>query len=308
MSGKTQPDNASGNDIHSSEQEQRHAERWHRRSDRVAGGALGETVHEADQPPPLTDQLMQAIQHEIVPQLLRAYRPADAFQLPQRLLPPVDDDAVQRYLRASLSYDAEAHLRVFSELRAAGYGLETLYLDVLAPTAQRLGRLWDTDDCAFPEVTLALWRIQGLVQSLNDEFCEDAEPAPVRRHILLAPAPGSQHTLGFYMLSQFFRRAGWHVCSENDAAQPAFLARLRADWFDVIAFSQGSNDTLEALARCVAESRQASLNPAVSIMVGGAMQLDDRIRDMLGADACSGDAPEAIRTAERLVRQRERSN
>ena len=204
--------------------------------------------------------------------------------------------------------DAAAHETEFARLRSLGHELPALYLELLAPAARQIGRLWETDDCTFPEVTLALWRIQSLVQSLAEEFCAEPEFRQPQRRILLSPAPGSQHTLGFYMLTQFFRRAGWSACAEIEAQPAALIDAVRSDWYDVAAVSVSNSAHLDALSQLIREVRSASLNPGLGIMVGGPLVFDASVRAMLGAEAYSGDALDALRAADRLIQERAQPN
>lgn len=251
--------------------------------------------------------LLQTLNAEIIPRLLRSHRP-EPVDLPHHLAAPIGGDEIEAFVRDCIDSDPGLHLQRFDALRANGHDLPDLYLQLVTPTARRLGRLWETDDCSFPEVTLGLFRLQSLIHSLAGEFCAEATERQPQHRILLAPMPGSHHTLGFYMLSQFFRRDGWSVCSTIEPDGVALAAAARADWYDVVALSVSSSNDIGAMKTMVHEVRSASLNPRVGIMVGGPLGLDDRVRDLLGAEAYSGDARDALRAADRLVRERERPN
>jgi len=251
--------------------------------------------------------LMQTLNADIIPRLLRSHRP-EPVDLPHHVPSAITDADIERFVRACIDCIPDRHEQTFAGFRADGHDLPHLYLNLLAPTARRIGRLWDTDDCTFPEVTLGLYRLQRLLHGLSEEFCATPVFREPQHRILLAPMPGSHHTFGFYMLSQFFRRDGWSVCSALESEPAALVAAARADWYDVVALSVSSSEDLDRLKTLVHEIRCASLNPRVGIMVGGPLGMDSRVRELLGAEAYSGDALEALRTAERLVRERERPN
>ena len=251
--------------------------------------------------------LMQTLSAEIIPRLLRSHRP-EPVDLPHHVPATIEDADVERFVRACIDSVPDRHEDAFAAFRADGHELPHLYLHLLTPTARRLGRLWETDDCTFPEVTLGLYRLQRLLHGLNDEFCANPTYRQPQHRILLAPVPGSHHTFGFYMLSQFFRRDGWNVCSALESEPATLVAAARADWYDVVALSVSSSEDLGRLKTLVHEIRCASLNPRVGIMVGGPLGMDRRVRETLGAEAYSGEAPEALRAADRLVRERERPN
>lgn len=267
----------------------------------VDAGASGAAGHDARQ------TLLQTLNAEIIPRLLRSHLP-DPVDLPHHLATPIDATVIERFVEHCIATDPLRHEQHFAALRDDGHELPELYLQLIAPTARQLGRLWETDDCTFPEVTLGMFRLQRLIHGLAEEFCAKPVYRQPQHRILLAPMPGSHHTLGFYMLSQFFRRDGWSVCSVIEVDPTALVAAARADWYDVVALSVSCSNDVEAMRVLVHELRCASLNPRVGIMVGGPLGLDDRVRDLLGAEAYSGDAREALRAADRLVRERERPN
>lgn len=252
-------------------------------------------------------QLMQTLNAEIIPRLLRSHRPPPV-DLPHHVPAAIGLARIEAFVRECVASDPDAHERSFATFRADGHDLPELYLELLTPAARRLGALWETDDCSFPEVTLGLFRLQRLLHSLNDEFCATPVEREPQYRILLAPVPGSHHTFGFYMLAQFFRRDGWSVCSAVESDPAALVAAARADWYDVVALSISCSTELEALGTLVHEVRCSSLNPRVGIMVGGPLGMDAKVRARLGAEAYSGDAPDALRAAHRLVRERDRPN
>ncbi|MBU3694962.1 MAG: cobalamin B12-binding domain-containing protein [Rhodocyclaceae bacterium] len=251
--------------------------------------------------------LLQTLGAEIIPRLLRSHQPA-GVDLPHHIPTALSQGDIEAFVRDCIAGDPSAHEQRFAALRADGHDLPELYLDLLAPTARAIGRLWESDDCTFPEVTLAVFRLQSLVHGLNDEFCANPAHRDPQHRILLAPVPGSHHTLGFYMLAQFFRRDGWSVCSAIEADPATLVAAARADWYDIVALSISCDSEIERLQTLVHDIRGASLNPRVGIMIGGPLGLDDRLRTLLCAEAYSGDAREALRTAHGLVHERGRPN
>ena len=46
---------------------------------------------------------------------------------------------------------------------------------------------------------------------------------------MLVPLPGSQHTLGLFIVSEFFRRGGWKVWGELAASEGEIIVALSID-------------------------------------------------------------------------------
>lgn len=250
--------------------------------------------------------LLQTIQAEIIPRLMLAHReptlPTLLAGKPRPAPGPVEVAALAQRVMGSDPLEASAYVE---KLHAEGMSLEMIYLDLLAPTASRLGELWVSDDCDFTEVTVGLWRLQQVMYDLSAEFLERARDQAPGHRALLAPAPGSQHTFGLFMVAEFFRRAGWNVLDKASITAEALSAAVRHEWFDVVGLSVGSEVHVEALASVILDLRRASVNPSVVVLVGGPlMVMQPDLIIQLGADATASDAPHAVAQAEELVAAR----
>jgi methanogenic corrinoid protein MtbC1 len=119
---------------------------------------------------------------------------------------------------------------------------------------------------------------------------------------MLVPAPGSQHTLGLFMVAEFFRRAGWDVWGEPSASAADLLDAVRGEWFDVIGISIGAEFQIEGLSSVILGLKRASRNPAVRVLLGGPVaSLNPDLHTRLGADATAFDANQALTLAESLL-------
>jgi len=79
----------------------------------------------------------------------------------------------------------------------------------------------------------------------------------------------TQHTMGSFMLSEFFRRTGWQVnLLECDSAEE-LLKKMALDWYDLLAISLSCEQQLPEIRRCIKNIRQSSANPQIQIMAGG---------------------------------------
>jgi MerR family transcriptional regulator, light-induced transcriptional regulator len=154
-------------------------------------------------------------------------------------------------------------------LRARGTTVDTLLLDLLAPTARRLGDLWVEDLCDFTEVTIGLWRLEQLLRRLGSTDEAMVEAPQTGRRALLLPAPGEQHTFGLAVVADFLRRSGWEVSSSTRSGRHDLTATVRRASFDMVGFSLSCENRLDLLAKSITVVRRASRNPSVGIMVGG---------------------------------------
>ena len=253
--------------------------------------------------------LVRTIEAEIIPRLMLAHQthPADQPSERRRCAPAPAD--VTELALIILDHEASVAERFVEALRAQGASLDSIYLDLLAPAARRLGEMWEADQCDFTQVTVGLWRLQQVMYDLSPDFQSDAEYAPQTRRVMLVPAPGSQHTLGLFMVAEFFRRAGWDVWGEPAATVDELIEAVRGDWFDLIGFSVGAAFQLDGLGSVILALRHASRNPDIRVLIGGPVVTQSpEVQLRVGADAMAIDAPQALEQAERLMAPRPRSS
>lgn len=249
-----------------------------------------------------SERLERTIQNEIVPRLLASHRagpiaPSVASAM-ARHMSDTDVAAFVEFVRGP--DDGQAHQFV-RDLLDSGAPVEAVYLDLLAPTARRLGELWDTDECDFVEVTLAMGRMQRMLRDLSEVFLSDASRGDTVGSVLLTCVPGEQHTLGIIMVGEFLLRDGWRVLVGAPWTENDLLSMVESEWFDVIGFSVGCENRLSALKREIRRLRTTSRNPHVQVMVGGKVFADDpTLVERVGANAAAADAREAPRVARSL--------
>jgi methanogenic corrinoid protein MtbC1 len=206
--------------------------------------------------------------------------PAELTELARHLI--AGDDAFRRAMDARL---------------ASGAPPLSVMVDLLAPAARELGRLWDNDDCDLIDVQRASGALQRLI-------CEIAAQTPARAlakspSIFMQATPGERHTLGVDMAETAFRGMGWRVGRDETRGFRADLAR---EWRDFIGFSLSCDRHVEALARAIVEARAASRNPKLLVVVGGSIftKRPDLARK-IGADFCVCSAELTVQHADALV-------
>lgn len=201
-----------------------------------------------------------------------------------------------------LRHDAEVASAYARSLRDDGLALETVWLEVLAPAARRLGDLWAEDVCTFTEVTEGLGRLQEVLRTFDTPGPLVVPAIKEPRRILLAACPGEQHTFGLAMLAAFFRKAGWHVRHETNLSAAELVHAVSRTWFGVVGLSASGDRQLDALAASIQALRRKSSNPAVRIMVGGKVFTDrPELAAQVGADATAFDGRQAVHVAQCLI-------
>ena len=209
---------------------------------------------------------------------------ANIEELAHLLLGPENDEAEEFLLR----------------LRDGGLSLEHLHTELLEPTARHFGELWNEDKIDFVDVTLGVARLQRLVHAFGR--LDQVPDYDAKRKVLLACAPGEQHSLGSSIVQKSLRAAGWHVftCATAQLEDAANLAQR--EWFGVVGFSMGSDVHLDRLSAAIARVRELSMNTKVGIMVGGSAisRHPDWVKTV-GADGTAANGPAAVILAKKLL-------
>lgn len=245
--------------------------------------------------------LARAIESQIVPRLVLARRAARIAPGPAAPRQP-GGEQVARFTQLILEHNEHAAAALVEDLRARGTSLETVFLQLLAPSARRLGRLWEADLCDFTQVTLGLWQLQQMLRGLSPGFMEGGVRRGHGLSALLVPVPGEQHIFGVSMVAAFFRRMGWDVWSAPLASIEDLRDLVRSEWFAMIGFSAGSERRLDDVSASIRAVRRASCNREIGVMVGGPLFRDDPdLASRVGADATAVDARQAARQAQDLL-------
>ena len=250
--------------------------------------------------------LLPAVRNQIIPRLHAALQ--GSLSLP-RVIPvtaPLGGE-VQALSDRLLAGDERGVREQFDGLREAGHSLESLYLELLAPTGCHLRDLWKDDHCNLAEVTLALCSLQGILRHYAEDFhAECSRRGAGLRALLVSPSRTSSDLglplFGLVLMSEFFRREGWDTWIEHDLKSPDFHGTVLAEWFDLVEILATDDNQLDAISAGIRRIRRGSPNPSVGIIVCGQIFLDrpDFAR-LVGADHVATDPLSSLSQAEQLV-------
>ena len=202
---------------------------------------------------------------------------------------PIGFHEVEQLALASLKDASTTATCVSAWLRGA-CPIEEIYLHGITGAARLLGQWWVSDRISFSDVTVGASRLHRMLYELSPVFLADAEP-PQDATVLLLAEPGSQHTMGLFMLSEFFRRAGWRTLLEQPTSASDTMRTVSSHWLDVVTLSVSSDRHWDALQTLVRQLRHHSSNPDLQIIAGGPMALLNEAAlldlgvDWIGTDA-----------------------
>jgi len=246
--------------------------------------------------------LARIVSGEIIPRLLRLHT---------EIVPdaPLIDDLIKSLKPDSADVDALAHIILGDDLDAAadyitvmrdrGLSMGSLYVELLEPTAQYLGKMWDNDECDFVDVTFGVARLKLLLSIFNDTHT--LPEFETRRQVLMANAPCNQHVFGAEMIEKLLTAGGWRVDTEFSGEQGEITRAVSENWYAVIGLTAGSDIMVDGLTSVIADVRRASKNPDIGIMVGGPIfTANPALAVEVGADATAPNAPAAVLAAQKL--------
>lgn len=253
-------------------------------------------------------QLATVIEGEIIPRLMLAHRVTTQAWMPDSSAvdanhPPVIAAAqIESFTDMVLASDVEATRAFCDTMVQQGVETPQLLLSLLAPTARRLGEMWESDEADFTAVTVGLCQLQQIMRELSHEYDCHTEQILANRRVLLAPVPGEQHTFGMLMVGEFFRRAGWEVNGDCALSTQELLRMVGSDWYAIVGISVAYESMLPEVTRIIEEVRRASRNKDIGVMVGGRIFTQDpTLAGQVGADATAADAEGALHLAQEML-------
>ena len=238
--------------------------------------------------------LARAVQLDVIPHLLQRTGKRGTGSI---------NVHIERLAGLSMQASGNEVVDFVTGLRDNGFDEETIYLELLAPTAALLGDYWVDDFCTFADVTIGVGHLHTAMRALRSAFFQggrQVEPGAPRA--LLLPLPGEQHNFGASMLAAFFVRAGWDVWSGMVTNGAELADMVRRDWIDLVGFSVSHDALIEPTKREVATVRAASRNKALVVMVGGLpFAQNPSLADIVGADGTAVDGAQAVDIATALL-------
>ena len=244
-------------------------------------------------------RMFAVLEDHVIPHLVKYHAKA----APIAVMKPTEAE-FEEFFGHLLEDRESGFVEAIHRMVSRGLSIESIYLDLLVPSAVRMGQRW-VDDCSdFVAVTVAVGRLQALLRQFSADFLAEASRPPAGRRILLAQPEDETHMFGLSVVAEFFRREGWEVVGGVAGAVQDPVQQLRNEWFDAAGVSVGSELKLGWLRDRITAMRQYSCNPDVLIMVGGPLFTADPARvQWVGADL-TADAASAPRMAEKILSDR----
>nr|WP_315458778.1 cobalamin-dependent protein [uncultured Sphingorhabdus sp.] len=209
---------------------------------------------------------------------------------------------VEAFTIMSLHEEAHVLLSFVDDCLASGNSVETVFVELLAPAARRLGEYWTADSEDFVGVTMGLWRIQEVLRELTLRIPPAARPGNGQRSALFSPMPGEQHSFGTLMVAECFQRAGWDTDVLIEPTRSELTGKFAKRHYDLIGLTVSNDCSTSALSSLVTTIKAVSSNPHIKVLLGGRVinEQPELVREC-GADATAHDAVSAVEAADHMV-------
>lgn len=182
----------------------------------------------------------------------------------------LDANQIAALAKASLKGIDESR-RIMLNWHRQGRSFADIYINGLAPAARLLGTQWTADSVNFVELTIAVSHLQALMHEFSAPFLAEQCAEPNGLSLLIMTEPNAQHTIGTFMLGEFFRRGGWTVTLATPQDIRDFEQSFQSDWFDAVMLSISTDRWIGSIAAVLPTLLTNAVNPELRTYVGGAM-------------------------------------
>ena len=246
------------------------------------------------------DRLGNVVEGDFIPRLLMGHsREPDVSQDANEA---IDAAAMEEFAALPLELEADELLIRVERFLHRGVSAETIFLQLLAPSARELGRLWEEDRCDFVEVTMGLWRLQEVMREVAAGAPPVLRALGQPRTALFSAIPGDQHSFGALMIDEIFARAGWQSEALIEPERRALLRLVSEKSFDLVGLTITNDCPSGALSNLISAIRTVSANPRTFVLIGGrAVNARPELVADAGADGTAIDAEAALELAAGLV-------
>lgn len=197
------------------------------------------------------------------------------------------------YLLALLEGDRLRASQLIIETVKRGENVTDIYMQVLMPALEEIGRMWLANEINVAEEHFATATTRVVMSQLH----QFAAFKPYNGKTFLGAAVvGNRHDLGLQMVADLFEMEGWRAI-QLGADMPVADIVQAVDFFntDLLGLSASLSTQLQALKDTIAAVRSSSKGAEVKILIGGfALDSSGELLKYIGADAYAPTAVQAV--------------
>ena len=207
-------------------------------------------------------------------------------------------ELLNRYVDALVRGEQAVARTVITNARKQGLGAATIYLEVLAPSQDKIGELWHEGALNVAQEHLAT----SITMVVMDTLREEMRPRKLLgARAVVTPVEGDEHVVGARMVADFLTMDGWEVdflgygTPTKDLVE--FVRQRRSDLAALSCTLPEFLPNAKAAAAALGE-----LDPAPKVLLGGyAVNAEEADIRSLGVDGIGLDGLEAVGQARSLL-------
>ncbi|MGQ9494246.1 MAG: cobalamin B12-binding domain-containing protein [Anaerolineae bacterium] len=169
-------------------------------------------------------------------------------------------------------------------------------LDALTQGMNIIGEKYGAGEYFLAELVMGAEIFKESMELLEPALLEQGAPErKVCGKMVIGTVQGDLHDIGKNIFVALARNAGFAVTDLGIDVPPAkFIAQIKADGADILGMSGIMTMSLDPMAETVRQLKEVGLRDKVKVIIGG-LPVDERWRELVGADAASDDAYKGLK-------------
>ena len=209
---------------------------------------------------------------------------------------------IEIFVDRCISQDRKTSQAFVDHFINQGLNVQDIFLKLIVPAARYFGSQWENDRMDFSHINLGMVRLNAIANEMTSIYKDGLYIKGKVNRIMIATAPGSQHTLGATIVADFFRKAGWQVVVAISSSANELVQAVSNERFDVVGLSISIEQQLTNLADLISQLKSLSINSHVAILLGGPIfSLKELSASDFGADDICINAKHAVSLAQSLL-------
>lgn len=219
----------------------------------------------------------------------------------------LSNEEIDQITQLLLSTEEDAFELAITFLKTHGASINYIVLDLIPTIARRLGKEWEDDTISFAEVSIGVNKLERVIHKLDYLFQATQLERRGNQSILVSVFPGSQHSLGTLILSNYFIHSGWNVYRPDNTNLKSISQKLESTSHDAIAISISCDDQLQQLPNIISTLREKSKNQKIMVLIGGPLYNKAPAKfDHIQADVKAFTPEESVEKLEQILSQLEK--
>jgi methanogenic corrinoid protein MtbC1 len=231
---------------------------------------------------------------------LQQYERDGEVEVAGRLTPDTPSKKLAlKYLVALLEGDRRRAADLLLQAAATGHRASELYVDVITPALEEVGRMWMTGEVSIADEHFITAAARETIAELRANYTRQS---PHGKSVLAAGVAGNQHDVGLQMVADLFEIAGWRAINLGANVPVGEIVDAAASFsVDVVVLSAALTRHLPTVRKTILAVRERCGSDVRILVGGGAFQAAPELGEQFGADAFTNTAVEACELANRLV-------